>query len=123
LTPTCSLRGTYTHPSLEHRKSKIHGHGIFARTWILRGAWIAKYLPTDPYTSSSGSRWGETWAFNSSCEPNCFAWKRGVVAIRDIALGTEIVTPHFCYNHRRKPTPGQRTCRCGALDCCGYVYG
>jgi hypothetical protein len=118
-----TLHGSYTHPSLEQRKSKIHGHGIFARTRILRGAWISKYLSTDPFTSSRGSRWGETWAFNNSCEPNCYAWKRGVVAIRDIAPGDEIVTPHHCYLRRRKPRPGQKSCRCGAPDCCGYVYG
>lgn len=57
---------------------------------------------------------------NHSCEPNVgFAGNIVLVAMRDIAVGEELVTDYALFDDY----DGQMTCTCGSLSCRGMVDG
>lgn len=57
---------------------------------------------------------------NHSCEPNVgFAGNIVLVAMRDIAVGEELVTDYALFDDY----DGQMTCTCGSIGCRGVVDG
>lgn len=128
---------------IEFRKSAIHGAGGFARTSIATGTRIIEYVgekisaseslrrcqmenhfifALDEETHLDGNVPGNpARLLNHSCAPNCESLLENgriwIVALRDIQPGEEI-TFNYGYDltdYRDHP------CRCGALNCVGFI--
>jgi SET domain-containing protein len=135
------------------RRSGIHGKGVFAATFIPKGARIIeykgrrmseaeadrKYDDTDPHTflfllddeividanyAGNSARW-----INHGCDPNCEpVEEKGrlfIDAIRDIGPGTELTYDYnLTVEERHTPALKRRyACGCGARKCRGTMLG
>lgn len=125
------------------RKSKIHGMGVFANTWIAAGRLLARYdgniltaeevkrelvagnrylLELPDGTVIDGSAGHELGRFfNYSCDPSAhLEFKEGtpvIVSSRPIARGEEITI-----DYGFDPSEVTRfPCTCGKPGCVGYI--
>jgi len=135
------------------RRSGIHGRGVFAATFLPKGARIIeykgkriseaeadrKYDDADPHTflflldgeividanyEGNSARW-----INHSCDPNCEpVEEKGrmfIHAIRDIPPGAELTYDYnLTVEERHTPSLKRRyACGCGARKCRGTMLG
>jgi uncharacterized protein len=130
--------------SIEVRRSRIHGRGVFARRDITAGTRLIQYvgrkipkrqsddlcLKQNPYIFTLNEQedvdgkvsWNPARLINHSCEPNCDAeldnddriW---IVSRRAITRGEELT---YNYGYDLKDFMNY-PCRCGAATCLGYM--
>ena len=130
-------------PTLEFKRSSIHGIGGFATGPIRLGTLVIEYVGQiitkteslrrceagntsifemdDERDIDGAVSWNPARFLNHSCAPNCDAelidgqiW---IVARRDISAGEEIT---FNYGYDREDYR-EHPCRCGAPGCLGYI--
>lgn len=135
--------------NVEVRGSRVHGRGLFATRPIAKGERIIQYLgekvPKKEGSRRTEAQWarGRVYTFelnkrfdidgdfewnvarlaNHSCNPNCESEnERGravwVVAKRAIGQGEEL---SYDYNFPLVDPPP--VCKCGAVNCRGYIVG
>jgi SET domain-containing protein len=123
--------------------SPIHGNGVFAAQPITKGTWILEYTGEKISRQEATKRvaQGNVYIFffdthydidgdtptnlarhiNHSCDPNCASDIIGgsiwIIALRDIRTGEELT---YDYGYELEGY-GDRPCRCGAKNCCGYI--
>ena len=131
------------HPLVIAKKSKIHGHGCYARRDIKKGKRIIEYAGplitkkeaaealsglnefiftlNDKYDIDGSVEYNIARFVNHSCDPNCESdikkdrvW---LYAIRNIKEGEEL-TYNYGYDLEDYE---HRTCECGAKKCVGYM--
>jgi uncharacterized protein len=137
--------------TLEVRKSRVHGRGVFATKLIRKGARIIEYtgrripwsnIPEDLddertyyFGLDSGDRvidpsigGNEAQWINHSCDPNCEAVedKRGrvfIYALRDLTSGEELFYDYRLEVDvpRTKEIEEENRCRCGSAKCRGTM--
>ena len=87
---------------LEIRQSKIHGHGLFAKTYIPEGTVLGITHVEDSRFENSYIRTPLGGFFNHSEEPNCSALKEGdlvyLETIRPIEADEELTTRYWLYS-------------------------
>jgi SET domain-containing protein len=124
-------------------KSRIAGKGVFAAQPIKKGTWILEYtgekisrqkaleclaqgnvyiffVGTD-YDIDGNTPTNRARYINHACNPNCTSEIIGgsiwIIALRDIQPGEEL---SYDYGYELEGY-GERPCRCGAENCCGYI--
>jgi SET domain-containing protein len=146
-----STNGRLSTPTLEVRKSGVHGRGVFAAKPIGKGARIIEYtgrrilwenVPDeaddhrtyyfgldngkeviDPSVGGNEARW-----INHSCEPNCEAIENSrdrvfIYALRDIEPGEELFYDYQLEIDEpiTEETKQESKCSCGMRKCRGTM--